>query len=188
MSKTYFTSDLHLGHRKIYDLPFPSAYNKLQPMRPFSAMEECEKYMVDQYNKIVKPDDKVYFLGDILFDKNRAYVLKQMKHGNKYLVLGNHDNKGDVQFYREYFCKIYGVLYLNKIKAILSHIPVHPYLLNEKSYEGQSRFHYNIHGHTHDHYIINGADRDRRYLNASVEVNDYRPISFEELISTTNYG
>lgn len=143
--EVYFWGDLHIGHQNAYKFPSKDGDRK---MRPFASMEECELLMVENYNKIVKDDDIVYFLGDIILDKKRTEVLSFMKKGAKHLILGNHDNKGDVSFYRQYFDKVYGVLYLPKLKSILTHVPVHSSMLGPQSYlNGEERFKYNIHGH-----------------------------------------
>lgn len=145
MNKVFLWSDLHISHSRAYSFDSQDGERK---MRPFKDMYECEKTMVDNYNSIVGDNDKVYFLGDIFLNKDRAGILKFMKKGSKHLVMGNHDNKGDITFYREFFDKIYGVLYLPKIKCILSHMPVHSYFLGPQDYlQGQTRFDYNIHGH-----------------------------------------
>lgn len=178
--KVLYFSDLHISHEKAYSFNSKDGDRK---MRPFADMYECEALMVENYNKYVNDNDIVYFLGDILMDRNRAQILSFMKKGAKHLVLGNHDNKGDVNFYRQYFDKIYGVLYKPKIKAILSHMPVHPYFLGPQDYlNGESRFDYVIHGHTHDnHVLLPDGTKDRRYLNCCVEVTNYKPVTFEEL-------
>lgn len=178
--KTYFISDLHLGHKNIYNMPFPAS-NGRGRMREFNNFEECESYLVQQYNNVVEPNDKVYFLGDIFFNKERAELILPQLKGNKFLVMGNHDNKGDVSFYRQFFQKVHGVLYMKKQKCIVSHMPVHPYLLGETEFG--RRFEYNIHGHTHDHYVMNGSKRDPQYLNCSVEAVNYIPRTLDELIS-----
>jgi calcineurin-like phosphoesterase family protein len=180
----YFWADAHIGHKNAYN--FVDKDNN--PMRPFKDMYECEKLMVDNYNLIVNDNDIVYFLGDILLDKARAEVLSFMKKGSKHLVLGNHDNKGDVTFYRQYFDKIYGVLYQPKLKSILSHMPVHPYLLGPQKYlNGETRFEYSIHGHLHDSHVLNtDGTKDKRYLNCCVEIVGYKPVTFEELKEINN--
>ena len=176
-----FWGDLHIGHQNAYK--FPSKDGDRQ-MRPFNSLEDCELLMVENYNKIVKDDDVVYFLGDIILDKKRSDVLSFMKKGAKHLILGNHDNKGDVAYYRNYFDKVYGVLYLPKLRSILSHIPVHSSFLGPQDYLGNEvRFEYNIHGHLHDNHIMlsNSKIKDQKYLNTCVEVVDYKPVTFEEL-------
>lgn len=178
MAETYFISDLHIGHKKIYDLPFPAS-NRRGRMREFDSCEECEEYFIEQYNNVVNHNDKVYILGDIYFDKKRAEIVLSRLQGNKFLVMGNHDNKGDVVFFRKFFQKVHGVLYMKKEKCIVSHMPVHPYLLGETEFG--KRFEHNIHGHTHDHYVMDGDKRDPQYLNCSVEAVNYIPRTLDEL-------
>jgi calcineurin-like phosphoesterase family protein len=180
MNKIYYWADLHIGHAKAYTFGSKDGDRK---MRPFKDMYEGEKMMVDNYNSIVTDNDIVYFLGDVLLDKDRTDVLSFMKKGAKHLVLGNHDNKGDVAFYRQFFDKIYGVLYRPKIKSILSHMPVHPSFLGPQTYlSGDTRFDTCIHGHTHDnHVLLSDRSKDYRYLNCCVEVTNYKPVTFEQL-------
>lgn len=178
MSIIRYWSDLHLGHDNAYK--FASYRNPKERMREFKCRAECEELMIKNYNEIVKTNDIVYFLGDICFNKDSLKLLKRMQKGSKRLIMGNHDNKEDVKTYREYFDKIYGVLYFNKIKAIGSHVPLHPKIFNKSN--GESRFLYNIHGHTHDSFVINEKrEKDIRYLNCSVEVVNYKPVTLEEL-------
>lgn len=56
MSKVYFTSDWHLGHKAI-----------LKYRSEFSSVEEHNNLFVENFNKTVKKRDTVYFLGDICF-------------------------------------------------------------------------------------------------------------------------
>ena len=169
LKKTWFWSDLHIGHNKIYTLPFPSVKDNRERMRPFSTAEEAEEAMVEGYNSVIGQDDTVYFLGDVSFSKKGLDLLNKMTKGNKHLVLGNHD-KFSMNLYSKYFDKIYGVLYLPLVKSIATHIPVDPYFLMN------GKFKTCIQGHTHD-----GTVGDDRYINVSVEQTNYRPISLWEL-------
>lgn len=176
----FFWGDLHIGHSNAYK--FQSATSDKR-MREFYHIDHAEQLMIDNYNAIVKTDDIVYFLGDICFGKERgASVLSKMVKGSKHLIMGNHDNKGDISFYREYFDKVYGVLYLPRIKCILSHIPVHPIFLGPQVHlNNETRFNFNITGHTHDYHIRKEGKKDPAYLNSCVEVVNYKPVTFEQL-------
>ena len=164
LKKIWLWSDLHLGHEKIYKQPFPSAYDSTKPMRPFASSDEADNQMVVNYNKLIGQDDIIYFLGDIAFNKKALSLVGNMKKGNKYLVMGNHD-KFTVSEYLKYFKKIYGVAYINKIGAILTHTPVHSCLL-----DNTTRFNLNFFGHMHDRNLY-----DHRYINVSVEQTNYSP-------------
>lgn len=54
MSKVYFIADLHFGHANIIEYC----------NRPFQSVEEMNEFMIQQWNKKVKKDDKVFVLGD----------------------------------------------------------------------------------------------------------------------------
>jgi calcineurin-like phosphoesterase family protein len=156
VSKVYFISDLHLGHKRICEFSGPLRGDS-------TTVEEHDKFIVDQWNSVVTKNDLVWVLGDVCFDKAALPLLKQLK-GSKHLVLGNHD-EFTIQTYQLYFSKIVG---FTKYKGLwLSHAPIHPDELRGKI---------NVHGHVHSKSIP-----DPRYVNVSVEVLNGKPISFEEI-------
>ena len=166
MSKTFFISDLHLGHNNIYRVPFRTPDGKR--MRRFHTMQEAEDYMVQQWNSVVTKRDTVYVLGDIAFNKKGLARVGEMK-GRKILISGNHDGL-ETEEYLKYFAKVQGVRYMKKQGFILSHIPIHPYQFEA------GRFSHNIHGHLHTYKVD-----DPRYVNVSVEQLNYTPLSLNNL-------
>jgi calcineurin-like phosphoesterase family protein len=87
MANIFFTSDHHWGHANI--LKFVSPAGTL--LRPeFSCVEEMDEAMVDRWNAVVRPQDKVYHLGDVAM-KLPALAHCARCHGHKRLVRGNHD-------------------------------------------------------------------------------------------------
>ena len=181
--KEWFWSDQHLLHRKIYDLPFPAARDPGLSMRPFKSCEEADEFMISEYNRVVGPNDKVYFIGDVAMHKKGLAMLDRMKPGYKYLILGNHDTVAPIREYDKYFNKIYGVLYLRKQKCIVTHVPIHEATLKKFPEDpGPARWKYNLHGHYHDHHVTKNGVKDPRYINLSVECTDYRPLSWDEIV------
>ena len=162
--QTFLISDTHFGHENILKFLRDDG----TPLRPgFKSISEHDQYLIYKWNSVVKPEDKVYHLGDIGF-KNFTYAKRifDSLNGTKVLIKGNHDNF-KLNQYEQIFkdARAYHVL----DKFILSHIPIHG--------ESLSRWRANIHGHTHSNHI-----KDRRYYNVSVEVlKDYEPINFEEI-------
>lgn len=77
----FFVSDTHFGHEAILH------YAK----RPFSSVEEMDQAMIDNWNKVVGPNDYVFHLGDFCFKGSQYWdrILNQL-NGHKFLVLGNH--------------------------------------------------------------------------------------------------
>jgi len=158
MSKVYFISDLHIGHKNI--LNFAGKY------RGGTNLEEHDRWLVDQWNSVVKKRDTVWVLGDICMDIRKMYMFNDML-GTKYLCLGNHD-KFDIGVYQKYFKKIIG---LSSYKGFwISHCPMHPQELRKR--QG------NIHGHVHQHSLD-----DDRYYNACVEMSYGVPRTLEEVVN-----
>lgn len=162
---TYVISDTHFNHANI--LTFRNEAGAL--LRPeFSCVEEMDETMVERWNKVVRPQDKVYHLGDVTMKAPGLGILKRL-NGHKRLVRGNHDIFKTKQ-YMQYFEEIYGVRVLEDM--IFSHIPLHADSIKE-------RWLANVHGHTHNNHPQ--GFMGSRYYNVSVEMIDYTPISLEEL-------
>ena len=51
----FFTSDWHIGHNKTF----------LYSPRGFQSIEEHDEVIITNCNKIVKPDDELWILGDL---------------------------------------------------------------------------------------------------------------------------
>lgn len=178
MSDKFAVSDWHLGHENSW-AKFKRADGS--PLRPFSSTEEMNETIIENHNKIVKPHDVVYVLGDCVINKKYLDLVKRM-NGKKRLVRGNHDIFDD-KYYREVgFEKIYGVrVFVDK--WIFSHIPLHPDCVTD-------RFRVNVHGHLHDNEVMKSYDfndnspfPDPRYLSVCVEKTDFKPLHFDEIES-----
>ena len=78
---TFFTSDLHLGHRNIIRLCG----------RPFASLEEMDETLVRRWNRKVGQDDNVFVVGDLFFRAEDPEGLLKRLNGRKTLILGNHD-------------------------------------------------------------------------------------------------
>jgi len=174
MSKNiFFISDTHFGHVNM--LKFIN-YDGSR-LRPFDSIEELDELMIQNWNEMVKPTDKIYHLGDVVYRcKNRDQVMSRL-NGDKVLIKGNHD-KDQLGWYMKYFRDIRGTCHIDG-NYLLSHFPIHP--------DSKGRFVRNLHGHIHAQtvmktFLIRGGfsrEPDLWYKNCCVEVNDYRPIPFE---------
>ncbi len=174
--KTWITSDHHFGHVNI--LRFKKKCGA--PLRDFAGYDEMEAFMIERWNMIIKPEDKVYHLGDFSMTKKHIEVAKYL-NGRKTLIAGNHDIFNTSE-YLKYFenVRAYRVLNLkNGGRGILSHIPIHE--------ESRGRFAFNVHGHTHANRVMKkrmwplAPVRDRFYVNACVEANGYYPLNWDVL-------
>lgn len=163
MAKTFLIADTHFGHRNI--LKFKKENG--DPLRVFNSIEEHDEYLIYRWNSVVKPEDKVYHLGDVGFiNITELHKVFNRLNGTKVLIKGNHDNLKLIQ-YAQVFKDVRAYHVLDKF--VLSHVPIHPFSL--------SHWTGNIHGHLHDKGL-----EDERYFNVSVErLIDYTPIDFEEV-------
>lgn len=163
MANIFLISDTHFGHSNI--LQFKRSDGS--PVRSFASVQEMDEYMVEKWNSVVRPQDKVYHLGDVTMHKNSLDIIGRC-NGHKRLVRGNHDDH-KIKKYLEFFEEVYSTHRLDRF--LLSHIPLHP--------DGIGKAAANIHGHVHN--SVPALYYGPRYFNVSVEVIDYTPVALEDL-------
>ena len=162
----YFTADLHLGHQKVIEYC----------NRPFSSVEEMDEELIYNWNKRVKPEDTVYILGDLIWDQSKTMEYLNALSGIKILIAGNHDEEWlKVPGAKEQFGLItrYYRADLFSRPMTLCHYPM---LEWDRGFM--------IHGHIHNNYkeLYDALYRRENILNAGVDVNEYMPVTFAELI------
>lgn len=173
MSNIFLVSDTHFGHAGVCRFMQNDGVTKL---RPWDDPAEMDEAMVKLWNDTVRPNDKVYHLGDVVINRKALQIMHRL-NGDKVLIKGNHDIFR-LDEYTPFFRDIRGYHVLNGL--ILSHIPVHE--------ESLARFGCNIHGHLHSNRVMRvkhkGAtpEIDPRYFCACVEQTDFKPIAFEEVM------
>lgn len=143
MSKVFYISDMHIGHKNC--LSFDN--------RPFMTIEEQDNEIIKRWNSVVTIDDDVWILGDISwYSPEKTIQIFNQLNGNKHLCVGNHDQKllknNNV---RDLFVEIvdYKELYLDKKHAVvLCHYPIPCY---KNHYYGW----YHLYGHVHTSFEWN---------------------------------
>jgi len=171
MPSVFLYSDPHFGHFGVCRF---TQGDGITPLRPWDHPDEMDEAMVKLYNETVKPNDKVYFLGDVVINRRALPTLGRL-NGEKILLKGNHD-VFRLEEYTPYFRDIRSYHVMNG--AILSHIPVH---------ESQmGRFGTNIHGHLHSGRVMTTNQYhqsvvDTRYHCVCVEQTDFKPILVEDV-------
>ena len=145
-------------------------------LRPWDNADEMDEEMIKRWNETVRPNDKVYHLGDVVINRKALKTLHRL-NGDKVLIRGNHDIFRDDE-YRQHFRELRAYHILNGM--IMSHIPIHT--------ESLGRFGTNIHGHLHANRVMiqkhakATPEIDPRYHCVCVEQTDFRPILFEDVI------
>ena len=184
MKNIFFISDTHFGHENM--LHFTN-YDGTR-MRPFDSIEELDELMIQNWNEMVKPGDKIYHLGDVFYRHSKPDELAKRLNGDKVLILGNHDRR-EARWYLKYFRDVRGTNHIDG-NYLLSHFPVHS--------DSKGRFVRNLHGHIHAQTVMKShpivtlegypdieKEPDLWYRNCCVEVNNWAPIPFEVIKEET---
>lgn len=178
MPAVFLVSDTHFGHAGVCRFTDSETGEKI---RPWTDPNEMDEAMVKLWNERVRPNDKVYHLGDVVINRKALPIMDRL-NGDKVLIRGNHDIF-KLEDYTKYFRDVRGYHVMNGM--ILSHIPIHE--------ESIGRFGTNIHGHLHTRrvklynenryrYGLENAYIDPRYHCVCVEQTDFAPILFEDVI------
>lgn len=180
MPSVFLVSDTHFGHAGVCRFLREDGTK----LRPWDNPEDMDEFMVEAWNQRVRPNDKVYHLGDVVINRRALKTLGRL-NGDKVLIRGNHDIFRDTD-YREYFRELRAYHVMNG--CILSHIPVHEASLG--------RFGVNIHGHLHANRVkrvigidtlgtapelVYGTEPDVRYHCVCVEQTNFAPILLEDV-------
>jgi len=169
---TWFISDTHWGHANIIK------YSN----RPFKDVSEMNEKMLVEWNKLVKPGDKVYHNGDVAFmpyDKLKSYLWRL--NGDIELVLGNHDSA--IIQHREDLLrqgKIKSIAHYNELKLqgapmiVLFHYGQRVW---NKSHHGSIH----LYGHSHGSLPPHGLSVDVGVDSKEI-THEYRPIHLDEVL------
>jgi calcineurin-like phosphoesterase family protein len=168
MPNIFLISDTHFGHEGICKFTDDHG-NKV---RPFANAHEMDEHIIEKWNAIVKPRDKVYHLGDIAIKRQAIRTLERL-NGEKVLIRGNHDIF-KLSDYARHFKDIRAT---HRIASaiVMSHIPLH----RDSLKVGMC----NVHGHTHTRQMMWQGLPDYKYLNVCVEQTGYAPITLDEVMA-----
>ena len=169
MGDRWIVSDTHFGHENSC-VKFKLA-DGVTPLRPFANAQEMDEHMVYEWNKLVKPSDRVYHLGDVVINRRHLPTVGRC-NGRKVLIKGNHDIF-KLQDYLPYFDDIRSYHVSPNEGVIFSHIPI--------ARESFERFGVNVHGHTHANSLP-----DPHYICVCVEQTDFKPIHWDDLMVKVN--
>ncbi len=144
-----YISDYHIGHANV--LRFDA--------RPFSSLDEMHDTIIDNWNRVVSPDDEVYILGDFAWNNDTGIeVLHQLK-GRKYLIIGNHD-RINAEISRQFiWVKDMETIKDGEKHVVLCHYPIAHWKNADKGY-------IHLYGHVH-----NGRD-DEPFLQYTYQLKN----------------
>lgn len=164
----FVTADWHLGETRMELM-----------QRPFHNDTEMYNVLLENHNRLVKPDDLVYVNGDVVSkaaeDPKMWLPLIENFHGRKILLRGNHDEQFTDEELKPYFDEIHpqgvlvnidlGALTNDIIPISIQHYPI---------CSVADRF--NLVGHIHGAWKY-----QKNMLNIGVDVHHYRPVPFSRI-------
>jgi calcineurin-like phosphoesterase family protein len=180
MSKIFFTSDLHFGHKNIL------SYDN----RPFLTTEANDEAIIKNWNDKVGIEDTVWILGDVSWHNvTKTNEILTSLNGNKNLIIGNHDGKllRNSEF-RSLFNEIanYKEIPYGSTNIVLCHYPIPCF---NRHYYGD----YHLYGHVHISFeynmmkhikqeMVDLYDKPCNMYNAFIGLYDWAPVTLEEII------
>ncbi len=162
----FFSSDYHFYHKNVIKYC----------NRPFNNVEEMNEKIISNHNKLVRPSDTTYMLGDIAFvsDIQDAVKILSRMNGRKVLISGNHDSRNlkDKSF-RDCFEKISPLL---EIKIDGQLIVLCHYSMNVWNKSHHKSFH--LFGHSHGSMPDNPNSLS---FDVGVDTNDFYPYTYQQI-------
>ena len=161
--KVFVIADLHLFHENIIK------YEN----RPFTNVDDMNKSLIKNWNKVVSNDDKVFVLGDVTFGNKEqtAEIIKSL-HGKKILVMGNHDISRNIKWFLDVGfdgASRYPIIY-NEFIVLMHEPPCY--------YNDASPYFY-IYGHVHSCEMYKTITKQSACV--SVERWDYTPVDIDKI-------
>jgi calcineurin-like phosphoesterase family protein len=155
-ANTYFFSDPHFDHTNIIKYCH----------RPFKTIHDMNEALLHNYNKTVKQNSLVFFLGDMAFGRNSHNPLwwfNQLK-GHIIYIKGSHDRGIYHNKLRNIEVHNYKIIKVNELNFYLVHNPA-----------DLPQWHdWVIHGHLHDKAPF--IDFQRKHINVSVDAVNFKPV------------
>lgn len=170
----WFTADLHLFHENVIK----------HDGRPFKDVHEMHEFILNQWNKQVKPEDHVFILGDTIWKCSLKNVINFNNNFNgiKHHILGNHDKEKyyikacqNTEHTVDRLAKI-SIIDNKKQEIILCHYPF-------ESWEGINRNVWHLHGHIHNNKL---PDSYKKRLNVGW-ITQQNIYSWNSIVDHMNY-
>lgn len=176
MENIWFTSDLHAYHQNILQW--------CRNTRDGDTAEEMTEIMTQNWNKRVKPHERVYILGDVCFGgKAKIHDFLSCLNGQLYLIVGNHDKLIEKsKEFHPYFTRIARQMNLKvgDNRFSLTHAPQAEWVDCHKGV-------YALHGHLHGNKTNVQYQQRFRFMDVGVDTRDDKlmvPYHIDEILDT----
>lgn len=176
VNNIFFTSDLHFCHDKEF----------LYSPRGFTNVNDMNEAIVENWNRIIKPEDEVYNLGDFaLNDIDAAIPYINRLNGRILWIYGNHDTTKKCDKIIDECNNVWGIGYADLIKydkkfsIYMSHYPTLTANFDEKKF---SQHVIALHGHTHQQK--NWIDPKNPFTyHVGVDSHNCTPVHIDEVLA-----
>lgn len=178
----WVSSDLHFHHKMV------------ARTRGFATPEEHDSVLIATFNRLVKPDDVLWLLGDISMARNQVDILNTVAclTGRKQLVTGNHDapfpghrnSRRHQKAWLEVFESVQAFARTSICGEdfLLSHFPyAGDHTTQERYMEYRLRDYGKplLHGHTHSSVKL--TSKEHRVVHVGVDAWSLRPVKDTEI-------
>lgn len=174
MGEIYFTSDTHFCHNQDF----------LYEPRGFTNVNDMNEAIVENWNKIVKPDDEVWHLGDMaLGDIDDACKYINQLNGTIRWIRGNHCTEKKIGKIIEECPAVWEIGWAYQIKIgkhsiYMSHYPTLTTNFDDKHF---SQHVINLHGHTHQQ--TNWLQLTNPFMyHVGVDSHNCTPVHIDEIL------
>jgi len=180
--KYWFIADIHVDHTNVLHLS----------NRPFKTIQEMEQTIVANINKVVRPNDVLYLLGDVSLGKKESWenFLDNLVCKNVILVLGNHDRWASIPKDRILMAAEVIRLRAHGRILLLSHYPyrcswfryfwkrLHPSVTSKKRPKDTGLW--LLHGH--DHRKTPLCHYHPKQISVGVDAHNFNPVSIDDIM------
>jgi calcineurin-like phosphoesterase family protein len=189
----FVTADTHYAHRNIVrgitrwmdiDPKTGQEIPSIRNTRDFQTLEEMNDTIIENINKVVKPNDILWHLGDVAFsgDEYIQEFCDRVNCKNVHLLLGNHDHRiqNNVELQKNFLSidTTYGWPHGKKIggrRFVMCHFPLFVW-------ENHLKGAFHLHGHCHGS-LVNEQFTQRKVMDVGIDTHpEFRPYHIDEII------
>jgi len=166
MSSVFFTADEHHHHANIIKFCH----------RPFNDVIDMREKLIENHNKLVRPGDRVYHIGDMFWrtlSVKEVLDIRYRLNGEHYFIFGNHDEVFKNEAVRNSFiwCRERENLKISGYpNIVLDHFA-------GRVWHGSHKGAWQLYGHSHGDLPEDGS----LSFDVGVDAQNYFPISLEDV-------
>lgn len=172
----WLTSDTHFGHDKDF----------IYGSRGFRNVAEMDAALIENWNKLVKPEDIIYHLGDLMLgDNQHGLECLRKLNGHINIILGNHDSANREKLYSTELkdkVDILGYAAPLKYKGYIFYLSHYPTVTSNNDIDKPLKAKViNLYGHTHQQE--NFYEDNITMYHVGVDSHNNAPVSIDTVLA-----